>query len=215
METSALSKPVTLIQQTNIYPHRGLVTREARNRRAGHQSGVVWLTGLSGAGKSTVAVGVEEMLFRQGYLVTVLDGDTIRAGLNSDLDFTTKSREENLRRAGEVTSLFASAGHIVIATFVSPHHNGRELVRGIVRDNFYLVHVCATLDDCAQRDPKGLYKKAMAGRIENFTGIGQSYEDPEHSDLVIDTSEHDVESCRQRLASFIMTRFALETETAV
>ena len=131
--------------QSNIHPHESFVTRDKRNIELGHKSGVVWLTGLSGAGKSTIASLVERMLFQQGYTVSILDGDTLRSGLNQDLSFTKEDREENLRRTGEVASIFAETGHIVLASFISPHHKGRESVRNIVGDNFHLVHVHAEI----------------------------------------------------------------------
>jgi adenylyl-sulfate kinase len=191
------------VKQQDIHPHMSFVTQTNRNRRQGHKSSVIWLTGLSGAGKSTISSLVERELFNQGYLITVLDGDTMRAGLNSDLDFSKKSREENLRRAGEVATLFANTGHIVLATFISPYQEGREYVRKIVGDDFYLVHVEASLDDCIHRDPKGLYKKALSGGIENFTGIGQGYEDPEDADLIINTSKNSIQEAKAILINFI------------
>lgn len=197
------------ITPNNIHPHAGFVSREKRNQELGHKSGVVWLTGLSGAGKSTVATLVERMLFQQGYTVSILDGDTLRAGLNNDLDFTTKSREENLRRTGEVASLFADTGHIVLASFISPHHKGRESVKNIIGDNFYLVHVHADLDDCISRDPKGLYKKAMFGDIENFTGIGQDYEKPSDADMTINTSVNSIAESTMQLTAFIKSKYEL------
>lgn len=198
---------IRTIQQTDIFPHSGYVTRKMRNQRVGHYSGVIWLTGLSGAGKSTISTLAEQALFDEGYLITVLDGDTMRAGLNSDLDFSRQSRQENLRRAGEVAALFAATGHIVLATFVSPFQEGRQFVRDIVRDNFHLVHVSAELDDCIKRDPKGLYKKALGGGISNFTGVGQSYEEPHDADLVINTSAASINTCTQQLIEFIKSRF--------
>lgn len=198
---------IRTIQQTDIFPHSGYVTRQMRNQRVGHHSGVIWLTGLSGAGKSTISTLAEQALFDEGYLITVLDGDTMRAGLNSDLDFSRQSRQENLRRAGEVASLFAATGHIVLATFVSPFQEGRQFVRDIVRDNFHLVHVSAELDDCIKRDPKGLYKKALGGGISNFTGVGQTYEEPHDADLVINTSAAGINTCTQQLIEFIKSRF--------
>lgn len=208
MNSQAFGKSITLIGKSNVFPHRGIVSRSLRNHRSNHKSGVIWLTGLSGAGKSTIAVGAEKELFNKNFSVSVLDGDTLRSGLNADLDFSVRAREENLRRAGEVASLFADAGHIVIATFVSPHNKGRQFVRDIVRDNFYLAHVSANLDDCIERDPKGLYKKALSGGIENFTGVGQSYETPDAADLIINTSDNDIETCRQQLVEFIENNFS-------
>ena len=196
-------------KDSNIHPHQGFVTRVKRNLEQGHKSGVVWLTGLSGSGKSTIANQVERMLFQQGYRVSILDGDTLRTGLNHDLDFSKEGRAENLRRTGEVASLFAETGQIVLASFISPHHKGRESVKNIVGDNFYLAHIDADIDDCISRDPKGLYKKAMFGGIENFTGVGQEYEKPEKADLTINTSGNSIAECTMQLVTFIKSNFVL------
>lgn len=206
---SVCKESVAFEPQAHIYPHDGWIDRNMRNHHAGHRSGVVWLTGLSGAGKSTLATHVEQLLFEKNYLVTILDGDSIRDGLNADLDFSPKARKENLRRSGEVAALLANRGFIVLASFVSPFHEGREVVQKIVRNDFYLVHVHAEIEDCINRDPKGLYKKAMAGEIENFTGIGQSYEPPENPDLVVNTSSTDITSASEHLAQFIERKFRL------
>jgi len=195
--------------KANIYPHDGWVDRAMRNQLAGHKSGVVLLTGLSGAGKSTLATHVEQYLFEKNYLVTILDGDAMRDGLNADLDFSKESRKENLRRSGEVASLLANRGFIVLASFVSPFDEGRKIVQDIIGDNFHLVHVHAEIDDCINRDPKGLYKKAMTGKIKNFTGVGQSYEPPENPDLVVNTSCTDVNTAGDYLVQFIERNFRL------
>lgn len=200
---------LSISKENNIHPHQGLITRDKRNLECGHQSGVVWMTGLSGSGKSTIANLVESMLFQQGYTISILDGDTLRSGLNTDLDFTKEAREENLRRTGEVASLFAETGHIVLASFISPHHKGRDTVKNIIGDNFYLVHIQAEIDDCISRDPKGLYKKAMFGGIENFTGIGQDYEKPTAADMTINTSENSIAESTMQLVTFIKLNFAL------
>jgi bifunctional enzyme CysN/CysC len=197
------------VPQTDIYPHDGMVDRRMRNTQAGHKSGVVWLTGLSGAGKSTLATHVEQHLFEKNYLVTILDGDSIRDGLNADLDFSPEARRENLRRSGEVASMLANRGFIVLASFVSPFHEGRQIVQEIVGKAFYLVHVHAEINDCINRDPKGLYKKAMSGEIKNFTGVGQSYEPPENPDLVVDTSCTDVMTASEHLSQFIERNFRM------
>ena len=209
MNQATCEKSVNISNDKNIHPHQGFVTRHKRNQELGHKSGVVWLTGLSGAGKSTIANMVEQMLFQQGYTISILDGDTLRSGLNIDLDFTKEAREENLRRTGEVASLFAETGHIVLASFISPHQKGRESVRKIVGENFYLVHVHADIDDCISRDPKGLYKKAMFGGIENFTGIGQEYEKPSSTDITLDTSNNNIAESTMQLVSFIKNKFVL------
>ncbi len=196
-----------LNKPANIYPHDSKVGRDQRNQRFGHQSGVVWLTGLSGSGKSTIATGVEQKLFKHGYLVSILDGDTVRSGLNSDLSFSREDRQENLRRVAEVASLFASTGHIVISTLISPHQEGRNFVQQIIKNNFHTIYIKADMDDCIERDPKGLYKKAMSGQIENFTGIGQSYEEPVNPELIVDTSRHDIEACQELLKDYIIENF--------
>lgn len=195
--------------QENIYPHDGWVDRAMRNQLAGHKSGVVWLTGLSGAGKSTLANHVEQYLFEKGYLVTILDGDAMRDGLNADLDFSQESRRENLRRSGEVAAMLANRGFIVLASFVSPFTEGRQIVQDIIGDNFHLVHIHAEIDDCINRDPKGLYKKAMTGEIKDFTGVGQSYEPPESPDLVVNTSSTDISTGSDYLAQYIERNFRL------
>lgn len=204
---TAICKIPRTEESDNIHPHMGFVTRDIRNKKLGHQSGVIWLTGLSGAGKSTIATLVERMLFQQGITISILDGDTLRSGLNNDLSFTKEDRAENLRRTGEVASIFAATGHIVLASFISPHHKGRESVKNIVGENFHLVHIHADMDDCISRDPKGLYKKAMFGGIENFTGIGQDYETPDMPDLVINTSKDSIAECTVQLATFIREKF--------
>ena len=195
---------------TNIHPDKGFITRDKRNLELGHKSGVIWLTGLSGSGKSTIANQVERMLFHQGFTISILDGDTLRTGLNSDLDFTKEGREENLRRTGEVASLFAKTGHIVLASFISPHSKARENVKSIIGENFYLVHISADIDDCISRDPKGLYKKAMFGGIENFTGVGQDYEVPKNADITINTSANSIAESTMQLVTFIKSKFSLE-----
>ncbi len=200
---------VAFAPQSNIYPHDGWVDRSMRNRQAGHKSGVIWLTGLSGAGKSTLATHVEQTLFEKNYLVTILDGDTIRDGLNADLDFSPESRKENLRRSGEVAAMLANRGFIVLASFVSPFTEGRRIVQEIVGDAFHLVHVHAEINDCINRDPKGLYKKAMSGEIKNFTGIGQSYEPPVDPDLIVNTSSTDITTASEYLSRYIERNFRL------
>ena len=167
------------------------------------------ILGENGAGKSTLATFVEQHLFEKNYLVTILDGDSIRNGLNADLDFSPESRKENLRRSGEVAAMLANRGFIVLASFVSPFNEGRRIVQDIVGDAFHLVHVHAEINDCINRDPKGLYKKAMTGEIKNFTGIGQSYEPPEDPDLVVNTSCTDVTTASEYLAQFIERNFRL------
>jgi bifunctional enzyme CysN/CysC len=174
----------------NIYWSQGKVSAAQRSRRNGHPGRVVWLTGLSGAGKSTVATELERELFNQGRHVYVLDGDNIRHGLGSDLAFSPEDRKENIRRVGEVSKLFADAGMIVITAFISPYRSDRDLVRAILPPGqFVEVFVNAPVEVCEQRDPKGLYQKARAGLIKEFTGISAPYESPEHAEVEVRTDQ--------------------------
>ena len=172
----------------NAVWHPTSVTREMRNQKNGHRSVVLWFTGLSGSGKSTIAHAIEEQLYQQSIQSYVLDGDNVRHGLCGDLTFSEADRHENIRRIGEVTKLLLEAGLIVMTAFISPFRADRESVRKLVGDeNFLEIYCQASLDVCEQRDVKGLYKKARAGLIENYTGISSPYEVPENPDLVIDT----------------------------
>ncbi len=182
--------------------------REMRERenRNGHESGVLWLTGLSGAGKSTLAFGLGEKLLAHGYQVYVLDGDNVRAGLNSDLGFSHADRIENIRRVGEMAALFEDAGMICISAFISPYRSDRETARRAAR-RFREVYVKADLATCERRDPKGLYREARAGRIRNFTGIDDVYEPPERAALVIDTVATTVDEALTALFDYVIEQF--------
>lgn len=159
-----------------------------RVKRSGHAGAVVWLTGLPAAGKSTLAVALERQLFDDGYLAYVLDGDEIRAGLCSDLGFTSKDRCENVRRVAEVAALFARAGFICIAALVSPYQEDRKMARRVAREHAFIeVHVHAPLEVCEKRDPKGMYAKARAGKIEAFTGVSAPYEVPTGPEITVAT----------------------------
>jgi bifunctional enzyme CysN/CysC len=179
--------------------------RETRNR---HKGAVLWFTGLSGAGKSTLAIALEEALFDRGFQVYVLDGDNVRSGLASDLGFSHEDRTENIRRVGEVASLFAHAGIICISAFISPYREDRAIARRAAGDSFYEVYVAADLATCEQRDPKGLYKKARAGEIKDFTGISAPYEEPANPEIVVDTSKQPVASCVSALIEFVMAHLS-------
>jgi adenylyl-sulfate kinase len=164
------------------------VTAAMRRERNGHAGAVIWLTGLSGAGKTTLADIAERALFEQGRQVWVLDGDSLRRGLCADLGFSPEDRKENVRRAGAVASLFAEAGLICIAALISPYRSERELARRIApKDRFLEVYLNAPLAVCEKRDPKGLYARARAGEIKDFTGISAPYEPPEKADLELRT----------------------------
>ncbi len=180
----------------NIRRHEGTVTADDRLRLLGQSGCVVWLTGLSGSGKSTVARVLERKLVDAGRPAYVLDGDNVRHGLNADLGFAADDRAENIRRIGEVAALFAEAGVVAIVAFISPYRAGRAHARKAAGDGrFVEVFVDAPLTTCEQRDPKGLYAKARAGEIDDFTGISAPYEAPEDPQAVIDTSTMTVDEC--------------------
>lgn len=198
------------MKSKNIIPHSFYVDRNKREELKGHPSFLIWFTGLSGSGKSTIASRLEEELFNRGYHTYVLDGDNVRSGLNSDLDFTVFGRKENIRRIGEVANLFVDAGITVLASFISPFREEREFVRDTVgKSNFFEVFVDCPLEECENRDVKGLYKKARAGEIPHFTGISSPYEVPESPDIIIDTSKNSVDEAIQKLIDKLEVRFAL------
>jgi adenylylsulfate kinase len=189
---------------TNITWHPHQVTREDRERVLDQKGVTVWLTGLSGSGKSTIAVAAEEALVSRGRLAYVLDGDNIRHGLNKNLGFSPEDRTENIRRIGEVAKLFTDAGLVVFTSFISPYRADRDLVRSIHdAGRFIEVHVAASVETCESRDVKGLYKKARAGEIPEFTGISAPYEAPLQPELVIDTGGEPVEKSVERLVSHL------------
>lgn len=179
--------------QENITWHAASVSPEDRERLLGQKGCVLWFTGLSGSGKSTIAVALEEALVKRGNLAYVLDGDNVRHGLNADLTFSPTDRTENIRRVSEVAALFADAGIIVITAFISPTIQDRASAREVIGDGFVEVFVDTPLDVCEQRDPKGLYKKARAGEIQQFTGITAPYEAPATPEIVLTTADMPVE----------------------
>lgn len=181
-------------KNTNIVWHEPVITRELREQQNGHRSAVLWFTGLSGAGKSTVAHAVEDALYQRACRTFVLDGDNVRHGLCKDLGFSIADRTENIRRVGEVSKLFTEAGIIVLTAFISPLRSDRDSVRAILQPkDFFEIHCAAALDVCERRDVKGLYKKARAGEIKEFTGISSPYEAPLDPELVLDTGKMTVE----------------------
>jgi len=193
MDAYADQRALVTKRATNVARVEHRVTAAERAKRNGHPGTVVWLTGLSGSGKSTIAIELERRLFDQGYQVYVLDGDNLRHGLNADLGFSPESRAENIRRVGEVAALMARAGFIVVTAFISPYRSDRERARRAAGGNFHEVHVKASLAVCEGRDPKGLYKRARAGEIADFTGVSAPYEEPEAPELTVDTEVTDVE----------------------
>ena len=189
----------------NITYHSGKVTEQDRFKVLGQKGVVVWLTGLSGAGKSTIAVEVEKILNSIGKAVYRLDGDNIRFGLNSDLGFTEEDRMENIRRISEVCALFQDAGLIVIASFISPMAKMRHMAREKSKGKFIEVYVKTNVETCIKRDPKGLYKKALVGEIKEFTGISAPYEEPENPDITLDTESSTLNECVEQLVKKILT----------
>ncbi len=192
---------------TNLTWHETIVSKTERAEQKQQKPCVIWFTGLSGSGKSTLANALERALFERGHHCYLLDGDNVRQGLNSDLGFSDEARVENIRRIGETAKLFVDAGLIVMTAFISPFRTERELARNLVEDDEFIeVHVSASLDVCEERDPKGLYKKARAGEIPNFTGIGSAYEAPENPDMLIDTGTNDVATCAEQLVDYLVKK---------
>lgn len=191
------------IKSQNIFDVDFGVTPEQRSLANGHLGGILWFSGLSGSGKSTIAKLLQKRLFDKGYQVFVLDGDNIRKGLNRDLGFSAEDRAENLRRVGEVATLFAKAGMIVISAFISPLRDDRRAVRGIAPNYFHNVHIKASLEACEKRDVKGLYAKARAGEIADFTGISAPFEEPNNPDITLDTENLSVEACVEQLLKYV------------
>jgi adenylylsulfate kinase len=187
---------MTEVKATNVHWHDGEVSREDRNALLNQKGATVWFTGLSGSGKSTVAVALEKALMEKGHLCYRLDGDNIRLGINKNLGFSAEDRTENIRRIGEISKLFVDTGVIVLSSFVSPYRADRDIVRElhVAGDmDFIEVHVDVPLAVAEERDPKGLYKKARAGEIKNFTGIDDPYEAPLKPELVLNSHEQSLE----------------------
>jgi adenylylsulfate kinase len=194
---------------TNVHWHEGEVTRADRARLLGHSGATIWFTGLSGSGKSTIAVALEKVLHAQSKLAYRLDGDNVRLGINKNLGFSAEDRAENIRRIGEIAKLFVDTGVIVLSSFVSPYRADRDLVRKLHEDAgmaFIEVYVDVPLAEAEKRDPKGLYKKARAGQIKNFTGIDDPYEAPEKPELVLHTDRMSLEDEVQALLGLLRQR---------
>lgn len=187
-----------------VYWHQGEIDRLQREKRTGHKSFVMWFTGLSASGKSTLAIALEKELFNRGHQVMVLDGDNVRHGLCSDLGFSPEDRRENLRRIGEAAKLFLESGTIVLAAFVSPYRVDREQVRSMMpHGEFVEVYCQCDVDICSQRDPKGLYAKAKKGEISNFTGISAPYEEPLRPEITLSSGAESVEEGVKRLVALL------------
>ena len=192
------------MNSSNIIYHQASVTRQRRNKLNNHRSVVLWFTGLSGSGKSTLAHSLEEKLFQKGCKTFVLDGDNVRHGLNSNLDFSEAGRTENIRRISEVSKLMLESGLIVMTAFISPINKDRGEARQLIsNEDFIEIYCKASLETCETRDVKGLYKKARAGEITNYTGIDSPYEVPENPELTIDTDNQSLEGSVSTILSFL------------
>jgi len=198
----------------NLYSVQSRIGRQSRAVQNGHTGGVLWLTGLSASGKSTLALALEQRLFERGYQTYVLDGDNVRQGLNSDLGFSPEDRNENIRRVGEVAALFADSGSIVITAFISPYRADRDLARAAAPGLFHEVYVDASLAACEDRDPKGLYSRARRGEIPEFTGISAPYEQPTAPELVVDTENATIAESVEQLVEYVVERFTAESGEA-
>lgn len=197
-------------KSTNVTWHPGHVSAKERERLNGHAPAVLWFTGMSGSGKSTLAHAVEKALFDLGCHTYVLDGDNIRHGLNKNLGFSAEDRRENIRRIAEVARLFHDAGLMVLTAFISPYREDRAAARAIIGEGFVEVYVKADLATCEARDPKGLYKKARAGQISEFTGVSAPYEEPVAAEIVVDTSSSELDACVRTVIEFLRARGAIK-----
>lgn len=193
----------------NIIPHSYQISKTDRIASNKHNSFLLWFTGLSGSGKSTIANVVEQKLFQKGIKTYTLDGDNIRKGINKDLSFSPEDRTENIRRIAEIANLMIDGGLVVLAAFVSPYKKDRENIKSIVKDvNFVEIFVNTSVEECERRDVKGLYKKARAGEIKNMTGISAPYEAPEHPDIEIKTENESVELAADRIIDYITPKLS-------
>ncbi|SEM62633.1 adenylylsulfate kinase [Pseudomonas sp. ok272] len=188
----------------HLTPTNSALTDLTRKARYGHNGAVIWLTGLSASGKSSLAHALERTLFTLGYACYVLDGDNLRTGLNADLGFCHADRSENIRRVGTVAALFADAGLICIAAVISPYREDRAKARQAHAHGFHEIHVAADLQTCEARDPKGLYRKARTGELSEFTGISAPYEPPHHPQLYLDTAGETLEASLEKLLNYVL-----------
>ncbi|ARB76823.1 MULTISPECIES: adenylyl-sulfate kinase [Staphylococcus] len=191
-------------QSSHITWHDSEVTKVDRQKQNGHKSAVIWFTGLSGSGKSTVSVALEQALFELGKHAYRLDGDNVRHGLNKNLGFSPEDRKENIRRIGEVSKLLVDAGTIAITAFISPYRVDRDDVRNILEDGEFIeVYTQCSVEECEKRDPKGLYAKARSGEIKEFTGISAPYEAPNHPEITINTEQQSVEQAVAHILNYL------------
>ncbi|MCP5463737.1 MAG: adenylyl-sulfate kinase [Deltaproteobacteria bacterium] len=189
---------------TNVYWQETKISKSDRIKKLGHKSFVIWFTGLSAAGKTTIATALEKRLFDQGAHTYLLDGDNMRHGLNKDLGFSAADREENIRRVGEVAGLMVDAGLVVLTAFISPFRAHREQVRNLLQQNEFIeVFVKCSLEVCEKRDPKGLYQKARKGEVRDFTGIDSEYEAPLSPELILDSENQNISDLVEQVVSYL------------
>ncbi|MFT4800471.1 MAG: adenylylsulfate kinase [Flavobacteriaceae bacterium] len=199
--------------EKNVIPHSYQISIKDRKKMNNQNSFLIWFTGLSGSGKSTIANVVEQKLYAMGIKTYTLDGDNIRKGINKDLSFTPEDRTENIRRIAETANLMIDAGLVTLAAFVSPYKKDRDTIRSIVKEvNFVEVFINTSLEECERRDVKGLYKKARAGEIKNMTGISAPYEAPENPEILINTEKETVESAVEKIIDYITPKLQLNHE---
>ena len=199
--------------EKQLFPHQYQISLHDRMKTNNHKPLLLWFTGLSGSGKSTIANVVEQELFKQNIKTYTLDGDSIRKGINNDLSFSPEDRTENIRRIAEVANLMLDAGLVVIAAFVSPYKKDRENIKNIVKDaNFVEIYINTSLEECERRDAKGLYRKARSGEIKDMTGISSPYEAPEQADIEIKTEEESIEAAAKKIVDAIMPKLKVNDE---
>ena len=192
---------------TNVHWHEGDITREHREKLLGHKGATLWFTGLSGSGKSTVAVELEGILFEKGIVSYRLDGDNVRMGINKNLGFSAEDRAENIRRIGEIAKLFVDSGMIALSSFISPYRADRDQVRALHEEagmDFIEIFVDCSLEAAEARDPKGLYKKARAGEIKNFTGVSDPYEAPSNPEVTVHTGNESIEESAEKILAYLV-----------
>ncbi|MGG4265140.1 adenylyl-sulfate kinase [Peribacillus simplex] len=197
-------------KSTNVTWHETSLTKEIRRKQNGHESTVLWFTGLSGSGKSTIANAVAKELYNRNIRSYVLDGDNIRHGLNKDLGFSEEDRTENIRRIGEVSKLFVDSGQFVLTAFISPFRADRQIVRDLLEEGEFIeVYIKCPIEECEVRDPKGLYDKARKGIIKDFTGIDSPYEEPEKPEIILESDQYSIEECVEQIIDYLTSKRAI------